>query len=233
MFFCRLLWKLLSPSTSSVSRCADVFTLKSTNAVCFTMMMAAWVKMDVLPFTTHPETKQKTLYGEPSPSQVDAYRTLNEAIIRYLLEECGVVVKDVNYDRVRRLEYPLFRAATYRERFYGMVADLKKELAAVEAERARLTSSDSRYATLFAAGRMVIASFADILPLGTLVVDRLAGASDISSVMYTGSRPPGTRVEQPSAFLENFMNRGPSITGSVFPPVRQERLLFFPMVSWT
>jgi hypothetical protein len=59
-----------------------------------------------------------------------------------------------------------------------MVADLKKELAAVEAERGRLASSHSRYATLFAAGRMVIASFADILPLGT-------GASDMSSVMYT------------------------------------------------
>jgi hypothetical protein len=81
----------------------------------------AWVKMDVPPSFTDPETHQKTLYGEPSPSQVDAFRTLDEAVVRYLSEECVVVVKDVNYERAQRLEYSLFRATTYGELLYGMV----------------------------------------------------------------------------------------------------------------
>jgi hypothetical protein len=115
----------------------------------------AWVKMNVPPSPTNPETNKKTLYGEPSPSQMDAYRTLDEAIVRYLCEECGVVVKDVNYERVRRLEYSLFRAATYEERLYDMADELKKELAAVEGERRWLAASDSHYTTLFNVSRMV------------------------------------------------------------------------------
>jgi hypothetical protein len=82
MFICRLLWKLLSPSMSSVSRCLH---LKEYERGVFhddDGTSTAWVEMDVPPVTTHPETKQKTLYGEPSPSQVDAYRTLDEAIVR-------------------------------------------------------------------------------------------------------------------------------------------------------
>jgi hypothetical protein len=155
----------------------------------------AWVKMDVPPSNTNPETDQKTLYGEPSPSQVDAYRSLDQAVVRFLCEKCGVVVKDVNYEHVSRLEYNLSCAATYGERLYGMVDELKKELAVIEGERARLTASDRRFGTLFSAGRMVTTRFADILLIATLVVDGLAGASDTSSIMYIGSRPPGTRVE--------------------------------------
>jgi hypothetical protein len=138
---------------------------------------------------------------------VDAYRTFDEAVVRYLCEEYGVVVKDVNYECVRHLEYSMFCAATYGERLYGMVDELKRKLAVVEAERARLAVSDSHYATLFIAGRMVTLRFTDILPLATLLVDGLTGASDTSSVMYISPRPPGTRVEQLAAFLENFMNR--------------------------
>jgi hypothetical protein len=60
------------------------------------------------------------LYGEPSPSQVDAFRTLDEAVVQYLCEECGVVVKDVDHERAQRLEYSLFRATTYGEAvWYG------------------------------------------------------------------------------------------------------------------
>jgi hypothetical protein len=149
--------------------------------------------MDVPPSPSNPQTNQKTFYSDPSPSQVDAYRTLDEAVVRYPCEECRVVVKDVNYEHVCRLEYRLFHAASYGERLYGMVDGLKRELAIVEAERGRLAvSSDGRYATLFSAGRMVTTSFADILPLATLVVDGLAGASNMRRIMYTGSRPPGT-----------------------------------------
>jgi hypothetical protein len=152
---------------------------------------------------------------------VDAYLTLDEAVVRYLCEKCGVIMKDVNYEHVRRLEYRLFCAASYGERLYGMVDELKRELAIVEAERGRLAvSSAGRYTTLFSVGRMVTTSFVDILPLATLVVDGLTGASNTSSIMYTGSRPQCTRVEQLVVFLENFMNRGPSIAGAVAPPVR-------------
>jgi hypothetical protein len=129
------------------------------------------------------------------------FRTLDESVVRYLCEECEVVVKYVNYERVWRLEYSLFRVTAYEERLYGMVDELKRELAVVEAERGRLLVSDARYGILFSAGRMVTISFGDILPLATLVVDRLAGASSTTSVMYTGLRPPGTRVEQLAAFL--------------------------------
>jgi hypothetical protein len=73
----------------------------------------AWVKMDIPPSFNDAETNQKTLYGEPSLSQVDAFRTLDEAVVKYLCEECGVVVKDVNYECVRRLKYSMFRAASY------------------------------------------------------------------------------------------------------------------------
>jgi hypothetical protein len=69
---------------------------------------------------------------------VDAYLTLDEAVVRYLCEKCGVIMKDVNYEHVRRLEYRLFCAASYGERLYGMVDELKRELAIVEAERGRL-----------------------------------------------------------------------------------------------
>jgi hypothetical protein len=141
----------------------------------------------------HDEINQKTLYGEPSLLQVDAFHTLDEAVVKYLCEECGVVVKDVNYERVRRLEYSMFHAASYRERLYGMIDELKRKLAAMEAERGRLTVSDARYETLFSAGRMVTARFRDILSVATLVVNGLAGASDTSNVMYIGLRPPGTR----------------------------------------
>jgi hypothetical protein len=83
---------------------------------------------------------------------------------------------------------------------------LKRELAAVKAERDMLLVSDARYGILFSDGRMVSASFADILPLATLIVDGFAGASSTTSVMYTGSMPPDPRLHQLAAFLENFMN---------------------------
>jgi hypothetical protein len=183
--------------------------------------------MDVPPSFTDPETHQKTFYGEPSPSQVDAFCTLDEAVVRYLCEECEVVVKDVNYERAQRLEYRLFHATTYEERVYGMVDELKRELAAVKAERDMLFISDARYEILFSAGRMVSATFADILPLATLIVDGFGGASSTNSVMYTGSIPPATRVHQLAAFLENFMNRGSSIAGAVARSVRANP--FFPL----
>jgi hypothetical protein len=99
------------------------------------------------------------LYGEPSLSQVDAFRTLDEVVVKYLCEECGIVVKDMNYERVSRLEYSLFHAASYGERLYDMVDELKRKLAAMEAERGRLAVSDARYETQFSAGRMVTAKF--------------------------------------------------------------------------
>jgi hypothetical protein len=119
---------------------------------------------------------------------VDTLRTLVESVVRYLCEECEVIVKDGNYERVRRLEYILFRVSAYGERLYGMVDELKRELAAVEVERGRLLVSDARYGTLFSVGRMVTTSFGDILPLATLVVDGHAGASSTTSVKYTGSK---------------------------------------------
>lgn len=129
------------------------------------------------------------MYDEPSLSQVDTFRTLVESVVRYLCEECEVIVKDGNYERVRRLEYILFRVTAYGEKLYGMVDELKRELAAVEAERGRLLVSDARYGTLFSVGRrMVTTNFGDILPLATLVVDGHAGASSTTSVKYTGSK---------------------------------------------
>jgi hypothetical protein len=62
-----------------------------------------------------------------------------------------------------------------------------------------------RYEILFSDGRMVSANFADILPLATLIVDGFGGASSTTSVMYTGSMPPATRVHQLAAFRENFI----------------------------
>jgi hypothetical protein len=184
---------------------------------------SAWVKMDVPPSFNDLETNQKTFYGEDSMSQVDAFHTLDEAVVKYLCEECGVIVKDVNYEHVKRLEYRVFRAASYGERLYDTVDELKNKLAAMKVERGRLVVSDARYGTLFSAGRIVTASFGDILriPIATLVVDGLVGASDTNNVMYIGSRPPSTRVEQLVSFLETFMNRGLSIAGSMVPLVRQ------------
>ncbi len=141
-------------------------------------------------------------------------------MVTYLCEECGVIVQDVNYDRVRCLEYSLFRAAAYRDNLYTLIDDLKRKLVVVESERDRLAASDVRYAALFSAGRMVAATFDDLIPLVTLAVDGLAGAPSTNSVMYAGSRPPGTRGEQLAAFLENFMNTGPSIASAVLPTVR-------------
>jgi hypothetical protein len=63
----------------------------------------AWVKMDVPPSFNDPETNQKTVYGEALMSQVDVFRTLDEAVVKYLCEGCRVVVKDVNYEHVKRL----------------------------------------------------------------------------------------------------------------------------------
>jgi hypothetical protein len=83
-----------------------------------------------------------------------------------------------------------------------------------------------RYEILFSDGRMVSANFADILPLATLIVDGFGGASSTTSVMYTGSMPPATRVHQLAAFRENFMNRGPSIAGAVVRSVRANSFFF-------
>jgi hypothetical protein len=41
----------------------------------------AWVKMDIPPSFNDAETNQKTLYGEPSLSQVDAFRTLDVMVL--------------------------------------------------------------------------------------------------------------------------------------------------------
>jgi hypothetical protein len=150
-----------------------------------------WVKMDVPPSRTDPKTYQKTLYDEPSPSQVDTFRTLDESVVKYLCEEYEVVVKHVNYEHVRCLEYSPFHVTAYGERLYGMVDELMRELAVVEAERGRLLVSDACYETLFSAGRMVTTSVEDILPLATLLVDGLVGASSTTSV-YNSSSPPGT-----------------------------------------
>jgi hypothetical protein len=49
-----------------------------------------------------------------------------------------------------------------------MVDELENELAVMKAERGGLAVSD--------AGRMVTASFGDILPVATMVIDGLAGA---------------------------------------------------------
>jgi hypothetical protein len=180
--------------------------------------------MDVPPSFNDSETNQKTFYGEASMSQVDAFRTLDEAVVKYLCEEYGVVVKDVNYEHVKHLKYHLFCDASYGERLYGMVDELKNELAAMKAERGRLAISDARYVTLFSAERMVMANFGDIFPVATLVVDGLDGASDTNNVMYIGLRPPSTRAEHLASFLETFMNRGLSIAGSVVPLVRHHFL---------
>jgi hypothetical protein len=121
----------------------------------------------------------------------------------------------MHYARMKELEERLSKASAFASAFFDWVIDLKQSQ----------SDAHHRFAELFCGGRDMVASFGDVLPVGTFEVDGLGIAPNVTTVTYRGPVPPLSRFDELGSALVSFMNRGPRSVGIGTTSVSEQRFL--------
>jgi hypothetical protein len=110
-------------------------------------------------------TERVKLVGELAASATEALQNMSQIVIDYLQHTVGVAIVDIHYGRMKELEKKLSQANAFASAFFNWVVDLKQNQ----------SDSQHRFAEL-------LTGFGDVLPMGTIEVDGLGIAPNISTV---------------------------------------------------
>ncbi|CAO2185281.1 unnamed protein product [Urochloa humidicola] len=126
-------------------------------------------------------------------------------IIRELCKRFGVIVKDVNYSKIKRLEERLVEEKRWVDMFRGKLD-------------ARVKENDTlrfAYGSVIAEVKTICKKFKDVLPIGTCGKEDATAGVDNVNVIYNGPRDPVTRIDELAFDLLSLVKRGADLESVV------------------
>jgi hypothetical protein len=150
--------------------------------------------------------KQKFI-GDNALGRYDAMESASDDLIKHMCKRSGVIIKDINYDEVKKLEWRLSAEKDWSKLFCDKLAQRMKE------GRAMCFG----YTNLVGDAKKICQKFKDVLPIGTIGEEDLLLGMDDVKVVYNGPRHPESRMEQLAFDLVSLVNKSADLE----PMVRQ------------
>ena len=134
----------------------------------------------------------------------------NDDLIKYMCRQRGVIIKDINYDEVKKLEWKLSAEKDWSKLFCDKLDQRVKENKAMR----------FGYENLVADAKKICQKFKDVLPIETIGEEDILLGMDGVKVLYNGPRHPESQMEQLAFDLVSLVNRSSDIEGKVHRMVR-------------
>lgn len=115
----------------------------------------AWIEMDVPRREVGGPLLKEKFIGECAFDRYAAMESASHEVIEYLCRESGVVVKDINYDKVEHLEWRLSAQKYFSDVFSERLGRMEKEDEAMR----------SGYGNLIAGMKNICWKFKDVMPI--------------------------------------------------------------------
>ena len=168
-----------------------------------------WIEMDVPCEVGGPNVKQRYI-GDYAFGRYDAMESASDDLIKYMCRQRGVIIKDINYDEVKKLEWKLSAEKDWSKLFCDKLDQRVKENKAMRFS----------YENLVADAKKICQKFKDVLPIETIGEEDLLLGMDGVKVLYNGPRHPESQMEQLAFDLVSLVNRSSDIEGKVHRMVR-------------
>ena len=88
--------------------------------------LRGWIEMDVPCEVDGSNVKQKVI-GDNAFSRYDAMESASDDLIKYMCKQMGVIIKDINYDEVKKLEWRLSAEKDWSKLFCDKLDQRMKE----------------------------------------------------------------------------------------------------------
>ena len=164
-----------------------------------TGLVTAWLRMDLPRRSGEPRPQCRMFHGDPCLTQSDAEESVAREALEYLCKYHNIAVDDYNYSAS-------CVAASKALSSQQLVQDREGELDLAIQETA---VAQKEHMNRMNALARICYRFSDILPFqGSLSRRRSA----VSSVSYSGLKPPQTRVEQLASDIYHFFT-GTNLAG--------------------
>ena len=88
--------------------------------------LRGWIEMDVPCEVDGSNVKQKVI-SDNAFSRYDAMESASDDLIKYMCKQMGVIIKDINYDEVKKLEWRLSAEKDWSKLFCDKLDQRMKE----------------------------------------------------------------------------------------------------------
>ncbi|CAN6213308.1 unnamed protein product [Urochloa humidicola] len=167
-------------------------------------LLRGWVEMDVPGHLAGEPKVREKFVGGAALGQYAAMENVSDAIIGGLCKRYGVIVKDVNYPKVKKLEGRLVEEKRWVDMFRGKLDGRVKENDTLR----------FAYGSVIVEAKTICKKFRDVLPIGTCDEDANAGVDNVK-VIYNGPRDPVTRIDELAFDLVSLVKRGADLESVV------------------
>ncbi|WVZ65267.1 hypothetical protein U9M48_014662 [Paspalum notatum var. saurae] len=149
-------------------------------------MVRGWLEVDTPPSGVHGVRGRQRFVGGQRSTNYDAIESACFSVIAELSVKHDVIVKDLNFGKVKRMEKKL-RAANEWDKLFRYMLDMKDE---------ELKKIKRDYDSLLMEVKSVCKKFGDVLPVRCSGLDDSKVDCEDAMVMYAGVRPPVFRFEE-------------------------------------
>ncbi|CAN6331370.1 unnamed protein product [Urochloa humidicola] len=168
-------------------------------------LLRGWVEMDV-PGRLGAEPKMREKFvGADALGQYAAMEIVSAEIIEALCKRFAVIVEDVNYPKVKKLEERLFEEKTWADLFRGQLRGRVKENDALRCA----------FGNVISEAKIICSKFKDILPIAVSGEEDAAAGVGNAKLVYNGPRDPVTRADELAFDLLSFVKRAVDLQSAV------------------
>ncbi|PUZ50826.1 hypothetical protein GQ55_6G093100 [Panicum hallii var. hallii] len=121
----------------------------------------------------------------------------SDDLIKHMCKQSGVIIKDINYDEVEKLEWRLSAEKDWSKLFCDKLDQRMKEGKAM----------CFGYTNLVGDAKKICQKFKDVLPIETIGEEDLLLGMDDVKIVYNGPRHPESRMEQLAFDLVSLVNK--------------------------
>ncbi|CAN6380323.1 unnamed protein product [Urochloa humidicola] len=160
-------------------------------------LVRGFIEMDI-PRRLAGEPKMKELFvGDDVLSRYDAMESASAEAIKGLCKRSGVIIQDINYDEMKKLESKLVNEKQWSKLFCDQLQVRIKKDGAIR----------SCYENVVAHAKTICKEFKDVLPIEITGEQDLFLGMDNVKVVYNGPRCPVTRMDHLAFDLVSFVKK--------------------------